>query len=107
MASVWTNQECTERPTVGQTYTTVYVKLHKAFGVDESIEFGTGGPDGRRLTISTPTTEVPDDPYYLLLWADFSSEDGDSPYEVDQVVTVTANPGVEVSSEFVVDFYEE
>lgn len=107
MASVWTNQACTERPVAGQTYTTLYVKLYRGYGFGDKSDYGDQGVSFNSLGIHTPDEETPDDAYWVDLWVDYVSSDGDEPFAAGQIVTVTNNNAIALPADAVLDFYEE
>jgi hypothetical protein len=107
VASVWANQECTERPVVGQTYTTLYVKLHKAFGFGDINTWGDATDVFSNLTVFTPTNEEPEEKYAVGLWTDWFSADTTEPFTSGQIIAVTTEVNDPVRSSAVFDFYLE
>lgn len=103
---MWANAACTERPIVGQSYTQLYVRIGRAFGFNDSKRWDEDEA-GQCLYITTPSTEEPEDTYLVNLWVDWFSVDGTNPYEAGQIVEVTSQEAIPVTSDFVFDFYDE
>lgn len=94
------------RPVAGQTYGTLYVKLHRAFGFDDAISLGTPYVGFEDMTIYTPTTDEPDNTYSITMWGDWFSDDSEIAYTNGQIVAVTCQEPYELTTPFIVDFYE-
>lgn len=85
----------------------MYVRLNRSYGFGDEVEYGEGAGDRSRLSIYTPNGEVPDDPYIIYLWADWVSEDFDSPLQASSVIQVQSSSPITLESPFTVDFYDE
>lgn len=104
---MWANAACTERPVVGQSYETLYVRLNRAFGLGDSKVWGNSDEQGSALNILCPNEEAPSDPYSINLYIDFLSDDLSSAFIGGQIVEVTSGSPVEINSSFVFDFYDD
>ena len=104
---MWANSACTERPVVGQTYQTLYVKLARAFGLNDYKEWGSSGNPGTELQVSCADDEYPTDPYSIALYVDYTSEIYNNPFEVGQIVQVTYDSPSAIDNTYVFDFYDE
>lgn len=74
MAAVYSDQNATVLWD-GRAQSDLYVRLFRSYGVNDNSDY-----DGV-LGILTPTTSIPDDPYVILYYADWMSEDSPSPLE--------------------------
>lgn len=83
---VFANPQCTEYAD-GQS-NEVWVRLNQDFGYDDATFWG----NGLLLSVYTPSTENPTDPYAIQLWEDWVSEDFSEPFTSGQVIKCTCNP---------------
>lgn len=58
------------------------------------------------MAVYCPSEEIPDDPYAIVLWSDFTSDDFEVPFEANQVVTVHSGGEIEMLADYPVDFYD-
>lgn len=87
---------------------TVYVKLARAFNFGDALTIGTLDNVGKLIQIQTPTTGVPNDPYFVNVWdVDLNSSDYESPFTANQVVQCSTGSPLTVGADFVMDFYDE
>lgn len=100
VASVWADDQCTQRPVVGESYNTLFLKLHKSFG------FGDGKEYEGQLTVGTPKDAYPNDPYSIVLYGDFLSEEFNNPFQDNQVIQLEASTDLEIRDYYIFDFYE-
>lgn len=77
---MWANPDCTERPVVGQEYSELYAQINKDYGLNDGRDFGNG------VFISTPSAEYPEDPYFVLLYGDWFSDEYGDPLRAGMVI---------------------
>lgn len=92
---IFADPECTQYA-VGNELT-VYARVNVPWGVDG--DWSIDGP-GEANTISCggPTSDYPDDKYYITLWVDWSSADYDQPFNPGQIVPLNTIPGQVVNN---------
>lgn len=90
---VYANQECTQRPVVGQSYSTLYVKIDPSFNRQREIRIEEGS-DQEQFVFTV------DDGGSVFLWVDFTGSG------TEQIVTVSTGtgPAIEVQSNAVFSF---
>lgn len=81
LAQVFADAECREYAT--GILSTVYVRLNTAFEFGDRIQFGSGNDP---LEIVTPTQAAPNDPYSVVAYVDFMSEDRNEPFQSGDVI---------------------
>lgn len=104
---MWANAACTERPIVGQSYSALYVRLGRAFGLDDTKEWGDPSDEGSYLNILCPVEGDPEDQYSVSLYVDLVSETLSSPFVAGQIVEVSSVNAIEIDNSFVFDFYDD
>lgn len=85
---IFANPECTEYAT-GNEYK-VYARINVPWGFNggwtkHSVE------QGGNLDCYAPATQAPDDVYSMLLWYDWNATDSQTPYNVGEIVELTAS----------------
>lgn len=94
-AQVFANPQCTEY--ADGTSADVWVRLNQNFGFNDETRWGTYG---EKLSIYTPTSEYPSDPWGVIWYVDFPTADTNGPYVSGQIVKCSYIGGV---FDFVID----
>lgn len=71
-----------EYPTIGEAYEYLYARINVPWGINESWAIGND------LVCFGPSTENPDDPYYVVFQNNFDSGDIETPFTAGQVITL-------------------
>lgn len=95
---VFANENCTEYATGSEQ--AMYVRLNRAFGENANKTWGDGSVRNS-LSIITPTTQVPSDPYAIGLYIDWGSNEFDQPFVAGQVVRCDTRDG-EISNPVII-----
>lgn len=103
--SIFADQACTVKPVVGQSYTKLYAKFNRAFGLNGAKEYGTSGFNW--MSVSTPDTANPTYPYIISLYGEFVSADIADPIVVNQVVTCTTADPVTIGEPLTTEFFDD
>lgn len=85
---MFADAECREYAT-GEL-STIYVRLNQAFGFGERKEMGSGN---NSLLIATPIQAAPTDPYSIVAFVDFFSEDQNESFQSGDVIPCVSREG--------------
>ena len=104
---MWVDRNASIRPVVGQSYESLYVRVHRTFGLGDSKVWGDSSVQGSFLSIECPGEGEAGDPYQIFLDVDFGSGNIFDEIVAGQTVEVTSITPIEITSSFVFDFYDE
>lgn len=51
----------------------VYIRVNRAFGINDQMEWGQNLEAAKRAHVYTPSTQYPDDPYEVQVWVDWNA----------------------------------
>ena len=85
----------------------MYVRLNRAYGLNEQKVYNTGSGDYGQLGVYTPGDIAPDDKYSIALWVDWQSSLYDQPFVAGSVIPCSYPDPGPLGSTFTVDFYDE
>lgn len=82
---IFKDAECTEY--ADGTQLPVYARINNPWGFNEGwgIE---DGPAGVQITCGGPSSDNPNNTYYISLWIEFSSEEFNEPFTQGQVLEI-------------------
>ena len=84
---IFDNPECTRYATgVKNPGDKVYARVNVPWGFDGGWTVGDSSNPGNYLIFATPTTEYPDNLYYIHAWKNFTSGDDTQPFTQGQIV---------------------
>jgi hypothetical protein len=89
-AQVFANPQCTEY--ADGSSDTVWVRLNQDFGIDQRTEWGSITKWYEYLSVGTPSTEYPEDPYFVFCWVDWLSENFNEPFTSGDIIECKAPP---------------
>lgn len=78
---IFSDEQCTQRPEVGQEYTSLYIQVNKEVNINEGAEYGSQSSQFTYLQVYTPTTEDPEEGYDIFLYIDFQNSNGSNNYQ--------------------------
>jgi len=88
---IFADPECTKY--ADGSVATVYARVNVPWALNESWSEGRQVDPAGYLSAQGPTTENPDDPYGIMLWVDWLSEDSGNPYQTGEIVPLTPMEG--------------
>ena len=80
---IFADEDCTQYPTIGESYTTLYARVNVPWGMNEGWSIiGIFGAEA-------PSTEYPTE-VYMIEFRDFESENRNTPFETGEVLVLDA-----------------
>lgn len=100
---IFADPECTKYANeLTEPTDTLYVRINKPWvGLDSGWVVGSA-PNS--FAAMSPVSEAPDDPYSVMVYADFIYDKGDKPFSTGEVVKVQSSEPIDIGSDYVVIF---